>query len=108
MPYFINIGRFEALKNVMGSRGWHIFRRAKIISVRWGPIEVHNGRPKRFIWAGRPPTPQKLKRSTVEAAKKEMRRRIAEKQSEGRADRPYQRLPAGQKILDMPRHSRKA
>jgi hypothetical protein len=108
MPYFINIGRFNALKGVMGARGWYIGRTGTTVHVSWGPIEVRNYYPKRFVWAARP-TAQTFKKSTVEAAKKEMQRRLAEKQGERRAngDKAYQRLPPGQKILDKPRQSRK-
>jgi hypothetical protein len=104
MPYFINVGRFKGLKGVMGARGWHISRRMKNVSVRWGPIEVRNGRPKRIIWAGRP-TVEEWPMRTVEAVKRETRRRISEKQSERRAngDKAYQKLPHGQKIRARPR-----
>jgi hypothetical protein len=104
MPYFINVGRFKALKGGMGARGWHIWRRAKIVSVRFGPIEMRNRYPKRFIWAAES-MPKRFTKSTVEAAKREMQRRIDEKEGERRAngDKAYERLPAGQKIL--PRRS---
>jgi hypothetical protein len=100
MPYFINIGLFKGLKSGLGARGWHIWRKGKAINVCFGPIEVRNRYPKRFTWAAGP-TKQKFSKSSVEAAKKEMQRRIGEKQSERRAngDKAYQKLPAGQKIL---------
>jgi hypothetical protein len=103
MPYFINIGRFKALKNIMGARGWHIWRRRTTVHVRFGKIEVRN-RSKQFIWASAQP-PQQFRKSTVEAAKKEMQRRIKEKQAKRRAngDPAYQKLPPGQKIHAMAR-----
>src|SRR4051812_21724481 len=51
MAYFISVGRFKGLKGGIGSRGWQIWRRGKVVIVRWGPIEILNGYPKRIFWA---------------------------------------------------------
>jgi hypothetical protein len=105
MPYFINIGRFKGLKGVMGARGWQIWRIGKTVNLRFfGPIELRNRYPKLFTWAAKP-TVQRWSKSTIEAAKKEIRKRIQEKESECRAngDKAYQKLPRGQKILGVAR-----
>ena len=103
MPYFINVGQFKQLKGGMGARGWHIWRTKNIVHVCWGPIEVRNRYPKRFLWASLPTTQTWPKRS-VEAAKEDVRKRINEKKGERRAngDKAYQQLTRGHKILGMP------
>jgi hypothetical protein len=107
VPDFINIGRFKGLNGVfMGARGWRIRRRRKTIYICWGPVEVRNRYPRQFTWGGK--TEIDWTESSVEAAKEEVRRRIAEKQSEHRpkGDKPYRRLPPGQGIRESPRRSK--
>jgi hypothetical protein len=100
MPYFINVGVFKGLKSGVGARGWRVWRREKVIHVHFGPIEVSDRYPKRFRWA-RGPTKQKFSERSIEAARKEMQRRIDEKRSKRRAngDKEYQELPPGHRIL---------
>jgi hypothetical protein len=102
VAYYISVGRFEKLNGTMGARGWHIWRTKDVVNVRWGPIGVQGRYPTRFLRAANP-TAQGAKR-TVEAAEKEVKRRIQEKEGERRAngDRAYQKLPRGSRIFSHP------
>jgi hypothetical protein len=100
MPYFINVGRFEDLKGVIGSRGWHIWRRGRTVHVRWGAIEIDGRKVKRFHWAGTPVL-KSITHRTEQAAMDDVVARIHEKTADSRqnAHHPYQKLPTGQKIV---------
>jgi hypothetical protein len=99
MAYFISIGRFKGLKSGVGSRGWQIWRRGKAVRVRWGPIDVLRGYPKRFVWAAEC-EPNRYTFRTEKAAREERQRRIRQKTTGtlGSRDSVYQPLPKGQKI----------
>lgn len=90
MAYFVRVGAFDGNVSGVGARGYHIFRRAHKVIVRWGAIEVKAG--PRFYWRY---YQQKVFRfGSVGTAASwlagEIDRRI-------RRER-YSRLPPGQKI----------
>jgi hypothetical protein len=50
MAYLVKIGAIHTNKSGVGSRGYHIYRRAQRIVTVWGRVEV-KPRGKRFYWA---------------------------------------------------------
>ena len=99
MAYFMNVGRVEGLKWGLGSRGWQIWRRGKVVFVRWGAIEILSGYPKRVFWTG-DFQPEKYRFPNENSAIQERARRIKQKTTGkiGSWHGVYQRLPRGQTI----------
>jgi len=93
MAYFVRIGAIPTNRYGVGSRGYHIFRRGKAVTVRWGPVEVRPGR--KFRWRGK--TEKRFVHSSEQAARdwyvREINRRIKRER--------YSRLPTGTKIVDV-------
>jgi len=90
MPYFVRVGPFRGNVSGVGARGYHIFRRAQKVIVRWGAIEVRPG--ARFYWRY---TSEKVFRlGSVTAAASKLAAEI--KRRTGREH--YSRLPSGQRI----------
>jgi len=71
MPYLVRIGRIDSNKCGVGSRGYAIFRRGKTVILRWGRVDVIEGR---IYWSGSGRTGEwaekKVRRSSEAAAKK--------------------------------------
>jgi hypothetical protein len=90
MPYFVRIGAIPANVYGVGSRGYHVFRRAKKVMVRWGAVEVRPGR--RFYWLGTQEKeyPHRSLHAARERLRSEIERRVTREK--------YSRLPKGQKI----------
>jgi hypothetical protein len=94
MAYFVRIGAVPTNQSGVGSRGYQIFRRGKVVTVRWGPVEVRPGR--RFFWRGTSEKrfPYRSEQSARNWCDEEIRRRIERER--------YSRLPLGQKIFKLP------
>lgn len=92
MPYFVRIGAIPTNWSGVGARGYQIFRRAKVVTVRWGPVEVRPGR--RFFWRGKSEKkfPYRSEQSARAWYKAELERRVKRER--------YSLLPVGQKIFD--------
>src|SRR5690242_12036516 len=96
MPYLTCIvGHGAVGKNIggAGSRGYWIFRRGKVVVVRYGTVEVRRTNTVRITWV-RSRELCKTERSVM-AAKARLRQIIAEKTSPGHG---YTRLAADVKI----------
>jgi hypothetical protein len=99
MAYFVRIGAIPTNWSGVGSRGYHIFRRGKVVTVRWGPVEVRPGR--NFYWRGK--TEKRFVHRSEQSARTwyggEIERRLMRER--------YSRLPTGTKILDISRRGRR-
>ena len=103
MPYFVRVGRIEANKSRVGSRGWYVRRSGKTIVVRWGAVDVvPAGGQVRFYWARGWPQDRHYSRPSVESAVAFMRDLIASKTRAGKHDGGYDRLPFKQPIRIRP------
>src|SRR6185503_6001348 len=91
MVYFVRIGAIPTNWSGVGSRGYQIFRRGKVVTVRWGPVEVRPGR--HFFWRGR--TEKRFRCRSVQTARawygEEIERRVKRQR--------YSRLPVGHRIF---------
>jgi hypothetical protein len=89
VPYFVRIGAIKSNKGGVGARGYHLFRRGRIIIARWGPVVVMRGRVFRWIW-------RREKRYSMrsEAAAKSSYQKLVKARST-----TYDRLPAGASIM---------
>jgi hypothetical protein len=90
MAYFVRIGAFRGNVSGVGSRGYHIFRRAQKVIVRWGAIEVRPG--ARFYW--RYAQEKVFRFRSVSAAASRLAAEIKRRAVRER----YSQLPRGQKI----------
>jgi hypothetical protein len=97
MPYFVSIGAVEQNKSGVGSKGYHLFRRGRRITTRWGPVAVAPGR--KFYWCSSTREKRFLHR-TEKSARLDMKERIRQRvELEG-----YSRLPTGVKIRSAKVH----
>jgi hypothetical protein len=90
MPYFVKIGAMPGNKSGVGSRGYQLFRRGRVVIARWGGVTVDPGR--KFYWRS---LQEKRYRHRSEAeAKLDLQTRIADRiDIDG-----YSRLPTGARI----------
>ena len=96
MPYFVRVRATKANQSGADARGYHVFRRGRMIVTRWGAVAVLPGRTFRWIWRR-----EKIYLMPSEAAAKAgYLRRIRERSS------AYDRLPTGASI--MPSAQRRA
>jgi hypothetical protein len=92
MAFYVNVGVFEQNKGRVGSRGYQLFRRGRVIHTRWGGIEVTPNRE--FYWSYRPREKKYPYKS--EYAAREAMRWFVDHRIKREA---YVRLPAGVKIM---------
>lgn len=102
MAYLVRIGVSPYTKSGRSSKGWHIWRRGTVVFIRFGPVRRIGGNPKLVRWADNKAA-RKIRCRTALLAKKERKERLKEKLNGRRKERPYKRLPVGQKILPMER-----
>ena len=93
MPYFVNVGPFASNEGRPGARGYHIYRRGKVVRVTWGGITVRRGRCVRYLWRDRTSCKRYPRQS--EAAAKALREELIRRREgiEG-----YKRLGIGQQF----------
>lgn len=98
MSYLVKIGAIKENKSGVGSRGYHVYRRGRLVITVWGHIEV---RPKsQFYWA-QTTQHQKKKSSSVKAAI-EYKREVVERLMDNEG---YSKLPVG---IFIRRHAKSA
>lgn len=91
MPYLINIGYFAENRRGMGSRGYHFFRRGRLLHTFWGAIEVTISKKVHWCYD---PIYRRYRFSSEERARAAYRRKMHDlREGEG-----YSRLPAGSRI----------
>lgn len=90
MPYFVRVGAFRGNVSGVGARGYHIFRKAQTVTVRWGAIEARPG--ARFYWRY---TSEKVFRFRSVAAAASWHAAEIKRRSNREH---YSRLPSGQSI----------
>lgn len=97
MAYLVNIGiggRIKENKYRVGSRGYHIYRKQKIVVCRWGRVSVCDRRGNMFTWS-KTPQEQVYHHRTITAAKVFYAKQLRKMQLPHEA---YQKLPIGWKI----------
>jgi hypothetical protein len=94
MPYLIYAGVNSANKGGMSAKGWHGWRRGSHVYWEFGSIKIENHGVKQVRWAAIPQTDPPAKKRTVQRAKEDLERRIAQKEGRG-----YERMEPGRKIL---------
>ena len=92
MPYLTNIGPRHDTMCGLGSRGYHIFRRGKIVSKTSGQVKQIAGKKMKVYWISR--RKEKVKCDTERAAKYYFQNKLRELDRKG-----YKRLGIGVKIL---------
>jgi hypothetical protein len=96
MPYFTCIGGHGAVsKNLgrVGSRGYWILRRGRVVFIRFGPVTIERSGMVRVRWLNWQEVRKKM--HTVEAAKDLLAKTVRTKCTRGHG---YTRLPVGVKI----------
>jgi hypothetical protein len=105
VPYFVRIGKIEMNKSGVGSRGWYVRRRAKMIVVRWGSVDVvPAGSQVRFYLGPGWPKERTYPFRGIEAAIAFARAKIVEKLGPSKHDGGYDQLPPKQRIRQRPAH----
>ena len=103
MPDFLRIGIVKENDSGVGSRGWRIVRRGRVVLRWYGGVDVVQGRVTRFVWAaGWPREVDPIRCRTEQEARIVVKRYIAEKRrvATGRLDGSYQPLPPRRRITD--------
>lgn len=99
----MKIGKIETNKSGVGSRGWYVRRRAKVIVVPWGSVDViPAGSQVRFFWGPGWPQERIYPFRSIDAAVAFARAKIVEKLGPRKHDGGYDLLPPKQRIRDWP------
>lgn len=96
MPYLTNIGPHELTKSGLASRGYHIYRRGKIVFQGHGQVDHTTRRNMKVYWNYRKIKKEKCR--SEEDAKEYLREKLEELESKG-----YRRLGTGVKIRQKPK-----
>ena len=90
MAYLVRIGAFRQNVSGVGSRGYHAFRRGRIVTTIWGGVEVRPGR--KFYWS------QTTAHKIYQRASDKAARAFLKEILNGLIRSGYSRLPTGAPI----------
>jgi hypothetical protein len=92
MAYLVLVGKIPTNKSGVGCRGYHAFRRGRVVRTVWGPIEVKRGRGVKFAWT-QSTEYKDFRCASVTAAKARLAAIVQARQREG-----YSNLGRGNRI----------